>query len=127
MILVDTSIWIDLFNNPRLKHPTNEKMKTFAVCPPVIQEIVQGISDPSQQGRMIHSILGFHCVGSPVKLEDYLLAADIFSTGRRKGLTIRSSVDCLIAAIAIQHKLPVLHKDRDFDLIARFTALQIAH
>jgi predicted nucleic acid-binding protein len=40
------------------------------------------------------------------------------------GVTIRSSVDCLIAACAIRNGLPILHSDRDFDAIARFTPLQ---
>jgi len=47
-----------------------------------------------------------------------------YRTGRALGVTIRSSVDCLIAACAIRNGLPILHSDRDFDAIARFTPLQ---
>jgi predicted nucleic acid-binding protein len=41
--------------------------------------------------------------------------------------TIRSSTDCLIAAIAIQNDVPVWHKDRDFTVIAKFTRLRVYH
>ena len=43
---------------------------------------------------------------------------------RRKGYTIRSPIDCLIAAIAIDNQVAVWHKDRDFDVIAQYTALE---
>ena len=63
-------------------------------------------------------------LGDPVSLDLYLQAADLYRMGRTKGLTIRSSVDCLIAAIAIDHKVPVWHEDRDFSTLAKYTGLQ---
>ena len=63
-------------------------------------------------------------VSDPLPLRLFLEAAEIYRQGRRKGYTIRSSVDCLIAAIAIDNRIPVWHKDRDFDLIARYTSLE---
>jgi predicted nucleic acid-binding protein len=55
----------------------------------------------------------------------YLEAADIYRLGRRKGYTIRSSLDCLIAAIAIHNNASVWHCDRDFDAISRYTSLEV--
>jgi predicted nucleic acid-binding protein len=49
----------------------------------------------------------------------------MYRSGRRRGLTIRSSADCLIAAIAIENRVPVWHKDRDFAAIATFTDLAV--
>jgi hypothetical protein len=51
-------------------------------------------------------------------------AVDIYRTGQSIGVTIRSSVDCLIAACALRNGVPVFHCDRDFETIARFTMLQ---
>ena len=51
-------------------------------------------------------------------------AAEIYRQGRKSGYTIRSSIDCLIAAIAIENDVPVWHKDRDFSFIARYSRLQ---
>ncbi len=58
-------------------------------------------------------------------MELYEEASEIFRIGRRKGMTIRSSIDCLIAAIAIENKIPVSHLDRDFKSIAQFTKLEL--
>lgn len=69
-------------------------------------------------------MLAFRCVGNPVSLEMYLEAAELFRLGRRKGYTIRAANDCLIATIAIREKLPLWHFDRDFESIARYTALE---
>jgi len=52
-------------------------------------------------------------------------AARLYFVCRRKGVTVRSTIDCLIAAIAIEHKALLLHDDRDFDAIARYTKLRI--
>jgi len=54
----------------------------------------------------------------------FLEAAELFRQGRRRGYTIRSSVDCLIAAVAIHNRVPVWHQDRDFTAIARYTSLR---
>jgi len=62
-------------------------------------------------------------VSDPLPLNTFLEAARIYSLGRRQGLTIRSSTDCLIAAIAIENNVPVWHADRDFSAIARLTPL----
>lgn len=53
-------------------------------------------------------------------------AAAIYRTCRMAGSTPRSQLDCLIAAVAIREDVPVLHADRDFDLIARHTPLRVA-
>ncbi|HZF12811.1 MAG TPA: PIN domain-containing protein [Thermoanaerobaculia bacterium] len=50
-------------------------------------------------------------------------AAQLYRVARRNGLTIRSSVDCLIAACALRHGLTVLHHDRDFPMLARICPL----
>jgi predicted nucleic acid-binding protein len=55
----------------------------------------------------------------------YISAAEIYRQGRRRGITIRPSADCLIAAIAIHHGIPVWHGDRDFSAIARYTRLEV--
>ena len=125
MILVDTSIWVELFSKKSPYKISEEEISQFVLCPPVIQEILQGIKDDTIYFGMKDSLLAFPCLGDPVQTSDYLLAADIYRTGRSKGYTIRSSVDSLIAALAIQAKVPVWHKDRDFSYISHFTSLKI--
>lgn len=123
MILVDTSVWIDLFRSkPRLKE---EELLRFAVCGPIIQEVLQGLKPGAASDAFRAGFLALPVLSDPIPLELYVAAADIYRSGRRRGLTIRSSVDCLIAAIAIENGIPVWHKDRDFAAIATFTELAI--
>jgi predicted nucleic acid-binding protein len=124
MILVDTSVWID-FLTRRARSPKAEtKITDFATCPPVVQEILQGFTDQSSYMSFEDRLLAFPCLSEPVPLELYVKAAAIYREGRHKGYTIRSAVDCLVAAIAIEHGVPVWHRDRDFAAIARYTPLR---
>lgn len=61
---------------------------------------------------------------SPVPIERFALAGDIYRIAREKSFTIRSSNDCLIAAIAMHHDVLLLHGDRDFDYIAQLFPLR---
>jgi hypothetical protein len=61
----------------------------------------------------------------PLPAEAFREAAEIYRTGRSLGVTIRSSVDCLIAAIAIRNEAELWHDDRDFDHIVSFTRLRV--
>ena len=63
-------------------------------------------------------------VDSPIASERFLQAVDIYRITRRAGVTVRSSVECLIAASAIQHDLDLLHHDRDYDRLSTITPLR---
>ena len=123
MILLDTSIWIDLLRGT-MDAPPDLILHHAALCPPIVQEILQGINAEASVPRIRRDLLAFPCLSDPVPLHLYLEAAAIYRLGRRKGISIRSSHDCLIAAIAIHHKVPIWHHDRDFSALARFTALE---
>lgn len=124
MIIADTSIWIDLLGRGRKFKISSEQLAEIAVCPPILQEILQGIRMDAAWNPLRESLLAFHCLERAIDLKLYLEAADIYRRGRKKGKTIRSSVDCLIAAIAMKHDIPVWHDDRDFEEIATFTHLR---
>lgn len=89
-----------------------------------MQEVLQGFAEVPSFDKFKDLLLAYPRLSDPVPVEMYLEAADIFRTGRRKGYTIRSSVDCLIAAIAIEHNAVLWHRDRDFDAIASYTRLR---
>lgn len=125
MILVDTSIWVELLGRKGAARPAFDTFAQMATCPPVIQEVLQGIREPAAYARVRAGMLALPCVGAPVERETYVEAAELYRSGRRAGLTIRSSWDCLIAAIALRAQLPVWHRDRDFDAIASFTDLRV--
>lgn len=122
MILADTSIWIDVLGGLSL---TDEEWLSLVVCGPVLQEVLQGLRPGPAAGIFRDRLLNLQIVSDPVPLNLFLAAAEIYRQGRRRGLTIRSSIDCLIAAIAIENSIPVWHHDRDFDAIATYTPLEV--
>lgn len=122
MILVDTSVWIWLMRGGgRIDW---EQLEEFAVCGPIVQELLQGLDDSAAAIEFRRGLANITLLGDPVALDVFAEAAEIYRTGRRKGFTIRSSTDCLIAAMALRSGVAVWHRDRDYDNIARFTALR---
>jgi predicted nucleic acid-binding protein len=69
-------------------------------------------------------MLALPIVDSPLSVERVEQAVALFRLARRHGLTVRSSIDCLIAASALHHDLEVIHADRDFDVIASVSGLR---
>lgn len=124
MILPDTSCWIDWVRNPDLLEQTSQLFGEFVTCGPVPQEVLQGLHD-GPYPNVRESLLAIPLIGNPTPLETFLRAAEIYRDGRRRGYTIRSATDCLIAAIAIEHDATVWHKDRGFSVIARYTPLRV--
>lgn len=125
MILVDSSIWIELFNSKMFKDLSFDRLSQFVICPPVAQEVLQGIKNDSAFQEIKDGILSLPCLSNPVKIDEYLLGTDLYRLARKKGKTVRSSVDCLIAAIAINNNVPIWHNDRDFELLADISNLKI--
>jgi predicted nucleic acid-binding protein len=123
MILVDTSIWIELFAVKPRRDIREEDLLRFVTCGPVLQEVLQGLRPGPRSDAFRTAFLAIPVLSDPIPLALFVSAAEIYRQGRRRGITIRSSVDCLIAAIAIEHGIPVWHRDRDFSAIARYTGL----
>jgi predicted nucleic acid-binding protein len=124
VILVDTSIWIELLNGRLGSRISEEELLNFATCGPVVQEVLQGMRNDPVGDAFRDAFLALPMLSDPLPSALFLSAAGIYQLGRARGYTIRSSVDCLIAAIAIENRAPVWHKDRDFEEIARYTALR---
>ncbi|HEX7155348.1 MAG TPA: PIN domain-containing protein [Thermoanaerobaculia bacterium] len=124
MVLVDTSIWVTTFNVPGFSIDEFVSRREIVVALPVAMEVLQGISDEGKYREIRAAIFAFPLVEAPMEPEVFEEAAQIYRSGRTRGITIRSSMDCLIAACAIRNRIPVLHDDRDFDAIASFTPLK---
>ena len=95
-----------------------------ATCALIVQEVLQGVRSESALRDVRRMLLAAAMLENPLYLDLFEEAAEIYRTGRRAAFTIRRPNDCLIAAIAIRHNVPVLHADRDFEVIARFTSLR---
>jgi predicted nucleic acid-binding protein len=125
MRLVDTSAWIEVFRRPHLITiddiaPDRDAIVT---CLPVIQEVLQGFADDRAMEIAHTAMTALPCVESPLARPVFDSAIDIYRRARRAGITVRSGVDCLIAACAARHNLTVVHCDRDYSNIARVITL----
>jgi predicted nucleic acid-binding protein len=124
VILVDTSVWISLLQHKPRAWQDADRVLNFITCGPIVQELLQGLRDNPASSILRRDILALPRISDPVSLATFVEAAEIYRQGRQKGFTIRSSSDCLIAAIAIQNNVPVWHRDRDYSAIAKFTSLR---
>ena len=124
MFLVDTSVWVEVFRKPsRMNLRSVVDTEEIVTCLPVIQEVLQGFQEERPFRIARDAMFAFPIVESPLHRVVFEDAVELFRSARRKGLTIRSSVDCLIAACALRHGLEVLHCDRDFDALAKVSSL----
>ena len=126
MWLVDTSAWVELFR----RHTTLtldtlvDDPGAIVTCLPVIQEVLQGFGDDRHFDIARKAMRAFPCVESPLESAVVDDAIDLYRRARRAGLTVRSSVDCLVAACALRHQLTVVHCDRDYAALARVASLR---
>ena len=129
MILVDTSVWIDHFrgvDSPEARRLSAGILASedICICGIILTEILQGVKATSQYRNVKRRLRPL--IYLPAFRSTYVRAADIYRAARRRGKAVRSTIDCLIAACAIQHDVPLLTGDRDFDAIAEVVRLRLA-
>lgn len=125
MVLVDTSVWIETFRATRpLDLAALVEMEDIVTCLPVLQEVLQGFRDELAYKRAREAMLSLPIVESPLDQLVFLEAVALYRAARRAGITVRSSIDCVIAVCAIRHDLEVLHRDRDYSALARLSPLK---
>ena len=122
MILVDTSVWIDFLRGVnsvqrRTLHRLIEEEEDISITEIILTEILQGIKLDSDFKTMKDYLMEFP-IYRPKGIETYIAAAGIYRDCRRKGKTVRKTVDCIIAAICMENGLTLFHKDSDFARIA---------
>ncbi len=130
MILVDTSVLIDLFKGKDNKAVQQlrqiiQRQLPFGIASVIYQEILQG-AKTEKEFTILNNYLSTQTFYHPQDpILSYANAANIFYSCRKKGITIRSTIDCLIAQIALEHDLLLLHNDKDFTAMAPIIDLQI--
>lgn len=126
MILVDSSIWIDFFSSrpgaggAELRRMIEEG-EPFAITGVVVAEVLQGLV---RDAAIIERFLSQWDMLEPSGFETYRSAAAIYRRARAKGITL-TTIDSLIASVAVEHGASVFTLDHDFYRIARLTGLSI--
>lgn len=125
MVLVDTSVWIDLFRkSTRTRLEALVDFDDVVTCLPIVQEVLQGFDAEPAFAKARQAMLALPIIESPLGADVFLQATDLYRMARRMGQTVRSGADCVIAACALRNDLEVLHRDRDFDALAQISALR---
>jgi hypothetical protein len=126
VLLVDTSVWIEFFRTPRgVDLESLAETEELVTCLPVIQEVLQGFRDERAYRKARDALLMLPVVESPMSADVFVEAANLYRRARHAGVTVRSSVDCLIAICGLRHDLEVYHRDRDYDALGRVVPLRV--
>jgi predicted nucleic acid-binding protein len=89
-----------------------------AAAPVVAQEVLQGAVNPAAFAKLREYFSGIPLLGALRAVDLHIAAADLYARARWRAITPRSAHDCLIAAIAVEEDVPLLHDDRDFERLA---------
>jgi len=123
MILVDTSVLIDKLRkieNPKtlLLDRLHDTGTPYGISMFTFHEILQGAKSENEFKKLFNYFSTQKLFSLPGTAEVYANSAKLYFDLRRKSLTIRNTIDVLIAFTAIHYDIPLLHNDRDFDFIA---------
>jgi hypothetical protein len=126
--LVDTSVWVDYLraSDTRARRTLRRMLSTDdlpAVTEPVVMELLAGAPD-ERAFDQLDTLTSSLPMLNVEPAHDYRDAALIYRAARHRGLTVRRLTDCLIAAVALRYDAVVVHKDADFDAIARAVPLR---
>jgi predicted nucleic acid-binding protein len=130
MVIVDSSVWIDYLRGTEnsqtrwLDDAVGEE--SIGLTSLILCEVLQGVSDEMTFRRFKKDLMQFDVFdGGSVDLA--VASAENYLTLRRKGFTIRKTMDCLIATFCIQEEYSLLHRDRDFDVFESQLGLRVLH
>jgi predicted nucleic acid-binding protein len=126
LILVDTSVWVDFFSSSPGRAGSElrrliDEVEPFALTGVVVTEILQGLT---QDVNRIERFLSMWDLLEPRGFSTYREAAAISRLARSRGISL-TTIDTLIAAIALEHRASLFTLDKDFSRVARITCLRL--
>lgn len=130
MVLIDSSVWIDFFSGHPLPHVREmesiiERREDISICGIILTEVLQGIRNDNEF-RKTKELLNT-LIFLPMPYAVFLRSAEIYRELRKKGITVRKPLDCMIASVAIENDILLLHNDKDFVPIEKHCGLRIVN
>lgn len=130
MVIVDSSVWIDYIEARRNSHTEWLKRELprqrVGLTDLVLCEILQGIGTDELAERVRHQLSAMYLfLGCHEQLA--ISAARNYRSLRGQGITVRKTIDCLIATFCIENGHSLLHRDRDFDAFEKHLGLKVIH
>ncbi|MEN6577230.1 MAG: PIN domain nuclease [Phycisphaerales bacterium] len=127
MIVVDSSVWIDYFNGKTTAQTdlldSLLGLEPIVIGDLVLTEVLQGFrenTDFQKAQTLFDSLLFLPMLGKDVAVK----SAQNYRALRRQGVTVRKTIDVIIATFCIENDLPLLHNDRDFEPMVRHLKLE---
>lgn len=130
MILIDTSVLVPFLRGNDtdavrcLTLALEEDVPVF-LAPVIVQEVLQGARDEREWRRLDRYLARQALVHPKDSLATHRRAARVYFDCRRRGLTVRSTIDCLIAQLALEHDMTLLQDDRDYETIRAVRPLKL--
>lgn len=128
MVIVDTTVWIDYFggitNDHTLWLQQELTSRPLGMTDLIICEILQGVREDIVFAQVRDALLRFH-IFETGNTKWAIAAAQNYRTLRKLGITVRKTIDCLIATFCIEEGHQLLHRDRDFDHFEKYLGLRI--
>jgi predicted nucleic acid-binding protein len=127
MTLVDSSVWINQFN--QVPDPAVDRLRALVAEGPllvgdlILCEVLQGFRSEAQ-ARLVERALGQYQLVTLSSPELAIKAAANYRLLRRRGITLRKTIDVIIGTFCIERGHALLHSDRDFEPMERFLGLQ---
>ena len=128
MILVDSSVWIDYFNGNKTSQTdwldSSLGNTPILISDFILTEVLQGFLNDKDFKIARDILLGIPCMstgGQVLAIE----SAMNYRFLRKKGVTVRKTIDVIIGTFCIHHQLTLLHDDRDFDPMVKFLGLEV--
>lgn len=130
MVIVDTTVWIDYFNGTDNAETNWLELRLdqdrLGLTTIILSEILQGIRDEKTAGLVEADLLQFAIFEASSRTLA-VQAARNYRTLRRRGKTVRKTIDVLIATFCIEEQHSLLHRDRDFDAFEELLGLSVVH
>lgn len=123
MDLIDSSVWVEYLRatgsraNVEVRMLIRERPEQIAITEPIVMELLAGAPDESALGRL-QTLTGGLRLLAVEPARDFHDAAFAYRAVRAGGRTVRKLQDCLIAAVAMRTGATLVHRDRDFDVLA---------
>ncbi|MBX7236361.1 MAG: PIN domain nuclease [Caldilineales bacterium] len=130
MLLVDSTVWISYFNGQQtaetdyLDHRLTSRL--ILVGDLILAEVLQGFRTDAEF-ELARARLGRFVQRSMLNPSLAVVSAINYRYLRQRGITIRKTIDCIIATYAIENGHELLHADRDFDPFEVFLGLRVVH
>jgi predicted nucleic acid-binding protein len=130
MVIIDTTVWVDYLKgrlNPETQwFDRNVGREALGLTDLILCEVLQGVPADEDFTALRQQLLEF-AIFSTGGVETSVSAAENYRNLRKRGFTVRKTVDCLIATLCIREGFSLLHKDRDYDIFEKALGLHVVH